>query len=168
MRTNYIAIIESPLQAWCFIEYCYYARIDIYKCAILLNINSSVSTLNLKIIENVFQYFDIEMKRLNLKKIDIISSRKIVFKRFKEVKLIVNEFYLKFDKSILIVGEFRSALAKSISNLIPLKNTIVLDDGNAIKRISSEKLNSFKDFVYYLLGVDFFSLIKKSLILAFF
>lgn len=148
-----LVVIESPFQCWNFIEYCYANEIDINNVKIIINLNSYVSPKNLPIIENVFKYFNVSIENLNVIYIDVISSKKNVILNRKKI---INSIKCFDNVSYLIVGEFRSALSRYISNMYKLKKLVILDDGNAMKRIPNSRLYNIKDIALFFLGYNFF------------
>ena len=132
-----LIFIESPFQLIGAVEYCYKNKIDFNNSVLIINYQSKVSLLNKQIIANVLSFYD--LKCAQTIELDEVITLKSMIARITFYREIFNQVSLpKFD--VILVGEYRSLLGKHLINTLNL-NSVILDDGNAIRRVPEERSN---------------------------
>lgn len=165
-----LVYIESPLQAMSFIEYLYQNKIQLFDCVIIINKNSIVSNQNFYLIQNVFDFYnlnlsdDIIMIDLNVTLGWVLNNRDSINELLYQVS--VEEY------STFFVGEYRSLLCKHLFNSLNIKTVVFLDDGNAITRAVKQRSqlqisSILKKIIAYIMGIKISDYPKVTFFSAF-
>lgn len=129
--SNYIAYIESPLQAFNLIELLDAKEITID--LLIINKKTTNSLLNYKQIMNIISM----VRHKVLVTIDIEGTLRNSFKIKRELKAIKFGFPIK-NKVTLIAGEYRSRVFWFLAAKFKSRDIILLDDGTATLRINRD------------------------------
>ena len=134
MDNKAVAIVESPLQAMSLLEFCFLKSIPPSDLTLILNLNTKISGHNKKLIDTVFDFYKFETAELSsYYEYDITESfLQLVFNvgQINDIEKQLQENQFEY----MLIGEFRSYIARHLVNKLTVKHCVFLDDGNAIKR----------------------------------
>ena len=137
MQNNAIAIIESPLQAMSLMEFCFLKSIPPNNLTIILNLNTNVSVMNKSLIDIVFQSYRYDISKVCcFYEYDLTETFTGLLKGFRNIMRLGKAVKVT-NYDYILIGEFRSIVARHFANLTCSNEIVFLDDGNAIKRAPS-------------------------------
>jgi len=173
MRNSYtaLALIDSPLQAMSLIE-----AVHSYKCKakdvfLIVNANSQVADKNKDCILETFKFYNYSISEDNMIEIDLYASFKNTVINRRAIQVLIAKLRGCQFKYIFL-GEVRSVAFQHITKSVKKEEIILLDDGNAVRRLPSKRRHFdlrgyIKAFAGAVLGLNLLPLSKIEYFTAF-